>query len=170
MEELVKAQEELATRYRHEAKTIAERSEALVVELRAESERLSIRNAELSSQLSHAVTTNGQLDRSERDKSAQLVLLQKQLRESQALKTQQTAMIAQLRAAEQSYQAERKVLMRQAKHEARHELSASSQATTNAAPASAAGSRKLGAKEAAAIEVEQSLAAARLSQRAQPKA
>ena len=47
----LRAQEELGGRYRDEAKTIAERSESLVSELRAETERLSIRNAELQSQL-----------------------------------------------------------------------------------------------------------------------
>lgn len=115
VEELLQAQEELSGRYRTEAKTIAERSESLVNELRAESERLTIRNAELSSQLAAATATNNGLDRAERDKGAQVVLLQRQLKEAQLLRTQQGTLIAQLRASEQSWQAERKVLLRQAR-------------------------------------------------------
>ena len=69
----------LSGRYRDEAKTVAERSEALVQELRAESERLTIRNAELGASLSQLTQANGQLDRSERDKSSQLAVLKKQL-------------------------------------------------------------------------------------------
>ena len=54
-------QEELSNSYRDEAKTVAERSEALVNELRAETERLTIRNAELSASLAQTIQANGQV-------------------------------------------------------------------------------------------------------------
>ena len=60
-------------------RVLVQRSEALVVELRAESERLSIRNAELSSQLAQAVANNATLERAERGE------LEARAREAQAV-------------------------------------------------------------------------------------
>ena len=72
------------SRYRAEAKTVAERSEALVGELRAEAERLTIRNAELSASLQQLTSANGQLERADREKVSTLAVLKKQLTEVRA--------------------------------------------------------------------------------------
>ena len=152
VENLLKSQEDLSDRYRSEAKTVAERSETLVQELRAESERLSIRNAELSASLHQSTQANGQLDRSEREKSTQIAMMQKQLTELQSVRAQQSGLLTQLREAEKSWQAERRILTRQMRAE---------QAVSGSNAAMPTGGRS--AKAAAAAEVEEALAKARLS-------
>ena len=86
VEALLKSQEELSSKYRDEAKTLASRSEALVMELRAECERLNIRNAEVTAQLAQAVSQNGKLEREEREAGQRAALLTKQLKEVQAVR------------------------------------------------------------------------------------
>jgi len=171
VEELLRSQEELSGRYREEAKALAERSEALVLELRAESERLSIRNAELTSQLAQQVAHSTALERAEKDKAVQLLLASKSLREAALLRSQQSSVIAQLKAQEQASQSERKVLLRHAR--ADHAASAIGNAL--AGPASAGegsdgrdergGKPSRASQAAAALEVERALSAARLAQR-----
>ena len=85
VDELFRSQSELSDRYRAEAKTVAERSEALVSELRAESERLTIRNAELTATLQHMTTANHTLERADQDKTSALAIAKKQLAEVRAL-------------------------------------------------------------------------------------
>ena len=88
VEQLLASQEALAGQYRTEARTIAERSEALVQELRAEAERLTVRNAELSAQVASAVSQGNQLSASEREEAAKVVRLQEELRQCQEGRTQ----------------------------------------------------------------------------------
>ena len=163
VEELLKSQEELSARYRSEAKTIAERSEALVVELRAESERLTIRNAELSAQLSQVTSTSSTLERADREKSSQVTLLQKQLNEVQQVRAQQAGLLSQLRAAETSWASERKVLTRQLRSEQSVSLSGGAGVGFPFAAATLAPSDR-SVRSAAAQEVEDALANARLAQ------
>ncbi|KAL1530560.1 hypothetical protein AB1Y20_001461 [Prymnesium parvum] len=113
LEELLKAQEEMGSRYRTEAKSIAERSEVLVQELRAESERLTIRNAELTTQLSGAIARVHQLSTSEREEAAKALTLQAQLKNMQSERGQIMAQLTQLRSAEKGWLAERKALVKQ---------------------------------------------------------
>ena len=157
VEELLRNQEELSRQYRDEAKSVAQRSEALVLELRAESERLTIRNAELSSQLSHVIAQHTTLEQADKEKSTQLVLARKALQEAQLQCSQHTAQVAQLRAAKQAWQAERKVLQTQAQAE-RHAAYAAS-----VAPPRRSTEGAHGAKGTAAVEVEEALAAARIA-------
>ena len=180
VEELLRSQEDLAGRYRDEAKRLAERSESLVNELRAESERLTVRNAELAAQLAQQHRLTDSLERSERERSAQLVLAQQKLKETTLLRSQQSARLAQLQAAEAAWQTERKVLLRQAR--ADHAAATATLAPPRASAALAlADAGQVGAtsasvrrkaardiKATAALEVEQALAAARLAQRQPP--
>ena len=160
MEALLKSQEELSSKYRDEAKTLAGRSEALVMELRAEAERLNIRNAEVTAQLAQAVSQNGKLEREEREAGQRAALLTKQLKEVQAVRAQQGALIAQLKGAQGSWDAERKVLLRTVRGETATAAAASAGAAVaklRAAAAADGGARApaTSAAMAAAAEVEE---------------
>ena len=166
VEGLLKSQEELADKYRAEAKTVAERSETLVAELRAESERLTIRNAEVTATLSHMTAANHGLERADRDMSNQLAIVKKQLAEVQAVRAQQGGLLTQLREAEKAWTAEKRVLMRQLRAE--HAVAGATAAPyTTGAPRSTAKPIAVASgrpeKVAAAAEVEAALARARLS-------
>ncbi len=178
LEDLLKAQEALGSRYRDEAKSIAERSESLVTELRAESERLALRNTELSTQLAATVGRADSLEAAERDQSAQLISLGQQLKESERVRAAQAGKLSQLKAAEAGWEAERRMMMRQARAEAAVSACGSSAASAAAVTAAAGARAAAGSgssarrakkkvsdtREAAALEVENALAAARLAQ------
>lgn len=187
LEQMLRAQESLGTQYRDEAKGIAERSEALVRELRAESERLALRNTELSTQLAATTSKADHLDGAERGHAAVVISQQRQLAEAQHVNAQQAGALVTLRAAEKSWEAERRLLSRQAREDisayggaltagaAAAKLKASSAGRVRVAKVSSHSSSSssarqprvasgLDVKQAAALEVEEALAQARLSQ------
>ena len=132
------------------------------MELRAESERLTIRNAELSASLSQITQANAALDRADREKSTALAMAKKQLTEVQAVRAQQGGLLTQLREAEKSWQAERRILTRQLRAEAAYGAASVASAVPLRSGGGKVGSRG-GSKGAAAAEVEDALAKARLS-------
>ena len=168
-------------------------------ELRAEAERLTIRNAELSSQLSTAVSRANQLTHSEREATAQAMHAEAQLKAAQQRVAQSATQLAQLRAAEKAWLSERKAIMRQLQSQqpacasctsvspvgapmssyaeaqrasVPRAAAASSSAAAVTTTATAASSRRAptvrhtkDVKAAAAEEVEQELAAARMRQK-----
>ena len=139
-----------------------------------------MRNAELAAQLAQQHRLTDSLERSERERSAQLVLAQQKLKETTLLRSQQSARLAQLQSAEAAWQTERKILLRQSR--ADHAAATATLAPPRASAALAlADAGQVGAtsasvrrkaardiKATAALEVEHALAAARLAQRQPP--
>ncbi len=92
---------------------IAERSEGLVHELRAEAERLSLRNAELSAQHAAATQRANAASQAERDEVARSTALAAEAREARERASRLSAELARLRGAEKAHAHERKVMARQ---------------------------------------------------------
>lgn len=83
------------------------------MELRAEAERLTVRNAELTTQLTSAVGRVGQLTVLERDEAIRAATVESQLKAALAECSRLTSQLVQLRTAEKGWLAERRAFMKQ---------------------------------------------------------